>query len=167
MIFSRTGSETQVRDETERLMTKSLKSGNRLIVVEVRSIDIDRISTYTELARKLDLEFHLTARLAYLLHQVEASQLDRRLTRRLPKLKEVNVQVKKKTRYDWWETLLIVDGHEPTRETELFNLQRPLLLLDSATLDPFETHLPKGKLYIQNVSDHVDEEGVYEEERLH
>jgi len=166
MNYSRVGSEEQIRLDASRIIDRSAKQGNRFTLVEVRSNDIDRISTFFQIAQEKGMKVSVTTRLAYLLNRIEAARLDKRLQRKLPKVKDVEVVAKRKRYYESWERELDENGIVTTKATDFLRVSEPTMLIDTGTLDIFETPIPKGSLYIQSTSEHIDEEGAFEEERL-
>ncbi|MCS7116526.1 MAG: MBL fold metallo-hydrolase [Nitrososphaerota archaeon] len=168
MGIGRVESEERVEKDAYKLIETSFKSGNRLVIVEVRSSDIDRIITFAQIAKELDSKIAVTPRMGYLLYQIQRSGLDRRLLRSIPSLyKDVKVLMKSKARLEWWEKDLLEDQRiETIDHTELKSPSSKTIVLDSGRFNVFEVTPPPGTLYIQSISEHIDEEEEFGEERF-
>ncbi|MEM3737676.1 MAG: MBL fold metallo-hydrolase RNA specificity domain-containing protein [Candidatus Bathyarchaeia archaeon] len=64
-------SEEEVRVSATRLVSQSLRQGNKLTVVEVPQADIDRVRTFCEVAWEVELKPLVSKRLANYLHGLE------------------------------------------------------------------------------------------------
>ncbi|MEM2429356.1 MAG: MBL fold metallo-hydrolase [Nitrososphaerales archaeon] len=168
MGIGRVESEERVEKDAYKLIESSFKSGNKLVIVEVRSSDIDRINTFAQLAEKLDAQIVVTPRVGYLLNQIQKSGLDKRLQREIPSLyKGVKVLMRSKARLEWWEKDLLDDQRiETFDQNEISNPLIKTIILDSGRFNVFEKPPPPKTLYIQSISEHIDEEEEFEEERF-
>ena len=65
-------SEEDVKRSARNIIEQSLKQKNRLVVVEVPQVDIDRVRTFCEIANELDLHPFVSKKLANYLHELSA-----------------------------------------------------------------------------------------------
>ncbi len=168
MNFGRTGSESQLEADAENLVSRGFDRGNKLVIVEVRSSDIDRMNSFHRVAKKLDCDFLVTRRVAYLLHRIQTSGAGRRLWFGLPSLsKDAKVMISSTKRLERWEReVLESSGVETVEEDILSRPRKRTMVLDSGRFDVFGLTPPPGTVYIESVSEHVSEEEEFGEERF-
>ncbi len=168
MNVGRTGSEKQLEADAVGLISRGFHRGNKLVIAEVRSTDIDRMNAFHRVAGKLDCDFFVTRRVAYLLHRIRRSGLAKRLWFGLPDLtKDAKVITSARRRPQSWEKeVLTSPGVETVEEDVIRRPGRRTMVLDSGRFDIFELTPPPGSLYIESVSEHVSEEEEFGEERF-
>ncbi|NWG08828.1 MAG: MBL fold metallo-hydrolase [Nitrososphaerales archaeon] len=167
MNFGRIGSEERVERDAFGVIEKSFRLGNKLIIVEVKSSDIDRINAFARVAKSLDSTIIVTTRVAYILDKIELSELKARLKYGVPKLKD-DVRVFTKGRLTKWEKELLDrhQGMEVLDAKAITSPEKKTILIDSGRFNVFDATPQKGSLYIQSVSEHLSEGEEHEEERF-
>lgn len=164
----RTETEARVEEDATSLIQGSFGAGTRLAVAEVKSTDLDRILGFVEAAKKVGCKLLFTTRLTYLFKRILDARLESRLMQRLPRFgRDFFVLLRGKKRLEWWEKALVQDPSLTFEPSEALRDPREnLLVVDSGRFNVFEVRPPPRTLYIQSVSEHIDEEGEFGEERF-
>ena len=132
------------------IIRRSMSRGNRLVMVDVRSSDLDRVDAFHTIGLKLEINVAVTLRLAYMLKRIEKSNLSSRLERPPPKVgKNVKVIKPHKSHLDWWEKEVLDESSmDVFEEPEVSYPRGKILILDSGRMNVFETPPPRGSLHI-------------------
>jgi ribonuclease J len=165
--LGRVGDESRVERDAIELVERAVARGGRLVVVEVRSTDIDRVRGFVRVGRELGLRVLATSRVVYLLRRLLEGGAESRLLGGLPVPgRDLDLLVRGKRLEAWEKGLEEISGIEVFGREVITRPKEPMMVIDSGRFNFFELPPPQGTLYIQSVSEHVDEEGEFEEERF-
>ncbi len=167
MNLGRIDSEEKVERDAHELIEKSFRLGNKLAIIEVKSSDIDRINAFVRVAKSLNSIIAITTRVAYILDKIKRSGLEARLLHGIPKLTN-EVMLFTKGKLMKWEKELLERRKDMgiLDDKAIISPKERIVLLDSGRFNVFDTTPPKGSLYIQSISEHMNEEEEYDEERF-
>jgi ribonuclease J len=165
---SKVFSEKDVERSARSLIDQSLSQGNRFVLVEVPQADLDRIRTFTEVARDLDLEALVSKRIANYLYELRAVRS--RLIRPLPTLgKGVKIFVERRHPARRDRVFTKLEDSYSDSFVELKNLQdkgyRGFMIIDANEVDLFTLHPPPRSLCILSTCEPFTEEADFDFDR--
>jgi ribonuclease J len=158
IAHGRTTSEEGVRKDAKALISKALNMGSKLIMVDVRSTDLDRISTFYKIGDELNFKIVISTRLAYLLNMIEKYKVKERIVAKLPKVKDVPVLTLRKELRGWEKRLINESYAEYFEKKDIVNAGKRIMIIDIGRINVFEIKPPVGSIYIRSTSEHVSEE---------
>lgn len=160
----RTTNEESVRKDAKELVNKALHMDSKLIMVDVRSTDLDRISTFYKIGLEFDLQIVISMRLAYLLDMIERHSIKERIVAKLPRIKDVFILTLKEKLKNWEVRLIEECDAKVIEKKDLRKLDKKMMIIDIGRINVFDIKPPTRSIYIKSTSEHVREEEEIGEE---